>query len=79
MTGGPARGTLAAMDREQAIDALPTPYGEVIRLLDRGVSADLVAGRLGVDADAAPTLVAVARGKLAELVALPVETSPGRP
>ena len=27
----------------------------------------------------ATELVAVARGKLAELVALPVETSPGRP
>ena len=57
------------MDRNQAIDALPTPYGAVIRLLDEGEPPDRVAHLLGLEPEAARTLTAVATGKLTELLA----------
>lgn len=73
MTGTTGRWILATVDRDQAIDALPAPYGDVIRLLDGGASAVRVAEQLAVDPDAAATLVAVAEGKLAELQAQPAD------
>ena len=57
------------MDRNQAIDALPAPYGAVIRLLDEGEPPDRVARLLGLEPETARTLAAVATGKLTELLA----------
>jgi len=76
MTGPASWVMVTAMDRDRAIEALPTPYGEVVRLVDGGVSAAVAAERLGLDADTASTLVAVAEGKLAELLAAPEITEP---
>lgn len=69
--------TIDPMERNQAIDALPAPYGDVVRLLDEGASAASVVERLGLDADSASTLVAVAEGKLAELLAQPADDVAG--
>lgn len=65
------------MDRDQAIAALPAPYGHVVRLLDHGTPAAAVAEQLGIDPEAAPVLVKVAEVKLAELLVLPAEHAPG--
>jgi DNA-directed RNA polymerase specialized sigma24 family protein len=48
-------------------DELPVMHREVLRCLDCGMSEAEIAERLGVELQAVPTLIEVARAKLARL------------
>lgn len=75
MTAVRRRGDTSVVERDLAIDALPAPYGDAIVLLDGGASAAEVAAALGIDPDAATAFVAVAEGKLTELLTAPAPSS----
>ena len=55
------------MDRDAAIDQLPTPYGAAVRLRDQGVPAREIADQLSIDPDAVTTFFQLADAKLADL------------
>jgi DNA-directed RNA polymerase specialized sigma24 family protein len=59
----------ALMDRAEAIARLPAAHAAVIDLLDEGASEEVIAARLNLDRAAVAPLVAVARAKLARLLA----------
>lgn len=52
-------------DRRVALDRLPLPYSEALRLRDAGVAASVIAEILGIEPEAIATLMDVAEAKLA--------------
>jgi DNA-directed RNA polymerase specialized sigma24 family protein len=64
------------MDRTEALDALPKPYGKALRLRDAGLPASTIGKETGVPADAVPTLLEVGERKLAALLG-PGGSEPG--
>lgn len=50
--------------RRSAIDRLPLPYSEALRLRDVGVDDDLIATVIGVEPEALCALLAIAETKL---------------
>lgn len=52
-------------EREEALDRLPLPYATALRLRDSGVDDAVIARCVGVDVDGLPTLVSIAKAKLA--------------
>jgi hypothetical protein len=56
------------MDRESAIDQLPTLHSAAIRLQDDGHSNHVIAVAVGIDDDEVPTLLQIAESKLAYLM-----------
>lgn len=56
------------MNRRAALDRLPLPYSEALRLRDAGVSDELIAEIVGVEPEAFATLMRVAEAKLAAAV-----------
>jgi DNA-directed RNA polymerase specialized sigma24 family protein len=55
------------VERHDHIDELPPAYAVAIRLHQAGTTDDVIALGLGVEPDAVPTLLDVARRKLADL------------
>lgn len=55
------------MERDAAIVLLPDIYQQVLECLDSGCSGDEIAVQLGIDANAVPPLIGLARAKLSRL------------
>ncbi|HEY5857008.1 MAG TPA: hypothetical protein VIW24_23950 [Aldersonia sp.] len=51
--------------RRAALDRLPLPYSEALRLRDAGVADRVIAEILGIEPEAIGTLIRVAEAKLA--------------
>ena len=52
-------------NRRAALDRLPLPYSEALRLRDAGVAEAVIAEILGIEPEAISTLMRVAEAKLA--------------
>jgi DNA-directed RNA polymerase specialized sigma24 family protein len=57
-----------ASRREDAIRRLPRMHAEAIRLMDAGVSDELIAERLDIEALAVGPLLRIAKAKLAAIL-----------
>jgi DNA-directed RNA polymerase specialized sigma24 family protein len=57
------------VDRNEALHALPSPYGEALRLRDEGARFEVISEATGVPVDAVATLLEVGARKLAALLA----------
>ena len=57
--------------RAESLQRLPLPYALALRMRDAGIADDVIAERLGLDADALPTFMRVADAKLAAAHARP--------
>jgi len=57
-------------DRRAALDRLPLPYSEALRLRDAGVADAVIAEILGIEPVAIGTLMRVAEAKLAAALSL---------
>ncbi|HEY5855625.1 MAG TPA: hypothetical protein VIW24_16640, partial [Aldersonia sp.] len=51
--------------RRAALDRLPLPYSEALRLRDAGVADDVIAEILAIEPEALDTLIRIAVAKLA--------------
>lgn len=60
-----------AIDRATSLERLPLPYATALRLRDDGVADQVIAERVGVDADLLPMFMRVAEAKLAAAVDSP--------
>ena len=58
----------SVMDRDEALGLLPEGYGAALRLRDDGLSAAVIAERLGVDAEVVETLLQIGDGKLRRIL-----------
>jgi DNA-directed RNA polymerase specialized sigma24 family protein len=56
------------MTRAEAIRRLPPTYAAIIELLDAGADEATIAERLDIEPATVPSLVTVARAKLARLI-----------
>jgi hypothetical protein len=56
------------VERSEALDWLPKPYGTALRLRDAGARDDAISRATGVPADAVPALLDVGDRKLAQLL-----------
>ena len=55
--------------RRAALDRLPLPYSEALRLHDAGVADDVIAEILAIEPEALATLIRIAEAKLAAAAA----------
>lgn len=49
--------------RAEYLQRLPLPYATALRLRDAGIADEVIAERVGVDLDALPTFMRVAKAK----------------
>ena len=55
--------------RRAALDRLPLPYSEALRLRDAGIAEAVIAEIIGVEPEALPSLIALGEAKLAAAMA----------
>jgi DNA-directed RNA polymerase specialized sigma24 family protein len=60
------RGPSAVSEPEDVLAELPVAYAVALRLYDAGVSTQLIARAVGIEAEAVEPLLRLARAKLAE-------------
>jgi DNA-directed RNA polymerase specialized sigma24 family protein len=53
------------VDRDDAVGRLPVAYQCVVAWLEEGISLEEIGTRLGIDPNAVPALIELARAKLA--------------
>ena len=56
------------MDRERALAEMPVEYAVALRLADAATDSAAIAAALGIDQAAVPSVLRMARAKLASLV-----------
>ena len=58
------------MDRERALAEIPAEYAVALRLADAAADSVAIAAALGIDSAAVPSVLRMARAKLASLVGI---------